>query len=358
MNIKEIIVLKNWFLSNSRDLPWRINSDPYAIWISEVMLQQTQVSVVISYFERWMHRFPTIRSLAAASIDDVLKQWEGLGYYSRARYLHEGAKYVVEHFNGQLPSSPTELKKIKGLGSYTVGAIMNFAFHQRMAAVDGNVLRVLARYYGLQDDISKVQTVKKISQMVESLLPEEEPWVISEALIEIGATVCMKKPKCEECPIIKGCKAFEKGLVSQLPVKSSKVVTTPLYRTVAVILSGNKILIGRGAKGKVMADLYEFPYFELDSLLCDPQILVQKIHSQFKFETTWVRSLSRVTHSFTRYRAHLIPHLLTIKESGKVEGFEWLSLDCLKKQPFSSGHRRIFMEIETHLETQLSDIVT
>ena len=154
------------------------------------MLQQTQVAVVIPYFLHWMQRFPTIHHLAKASLDEVVKAWEGLGYYSRVRHLHEAAKYLVEHFNGQLPSEEEDLKKIKGLGPYTIGAILSFAFHQKKAAVDGNVIRVLTRYFGLEEDISKVATVNKLRQLAQELLPDEEPWIVNEALIELGATLC------------------------------------------------------------------------------------------------------------------------------------------------------------------------
>ena len=168
MSPKELIHLKRWFLDQKRDFPWRENPSPYAVWVSEVMLQQTQAAVVISYFERWMQRFPTIQALADAPLEDVIKEWEGLGYYARARNLHAGARYVVENYEGQLPANAEQLYKIKGLGHYTVGAILSFAFQQRKAAVDGNVLRVLARYYGITDDIGKSATVKKCKDLLKS----------------------------------------------------------------------------------------------------------------------------------------------------------------------------------------------
>ena len=337
--------LKRWFLSYSRDLPWRLERTPYAVWISEVMLQQTQAAVVIPYFLKWMERFPTIERLAAASLDDVLKQWEGLGYYSRARYLHEGARYIMDHFGGKLPQSVDHLKQIKGLGPYTIGAILSFAFHQRKAAVDGNVLRVLARYFALDDDISKAKSVKKIQQMAEGLLPVEEPWIITEALIELGATVCMKKPLCGECPLQNGCRAFKEGLTSQLPVKGGNKPVTILYRGVAVVRHEEYLLTRRGAKGKVMEGLCEFPYFELDQLSCTPDWIMEKVLSSFDLATTWQKSLSSLSHSFTRYRAHLLPHLLHAEQRNKVEGFDWVELELLKQHPFSAGHRGIFAEL-------------
>lgn len=202
--------LVEWFNKQKRPLPWRKNPSPYAVWVSEVMLQQTQVAVVIPYFQRWMERFPTIQALAESSIEDAIKQWEGLGYYARAKNLHAGAKQVVANFDGELPSKVEALSRIKGLGPYTVGAIRAFAFHERSAAVDGNVLRFLTRYFAIEEDIAKIGTQKKITALAESLLPEKEPWVFAEALIEFGATVCKKAPLCFECPLNKSCAGLKK----------------------------------------------------------------------------------------------------------------------------------------------------
>lgn len=334
--------LREWFLTQKRDLPWRDNPTPYAVWVSEVMLQQTQVSVVIPYFLRWMQHFPTIRHFANASLDEVLKEWEGLGYYSRARHLHGGAKYCVEHFNGELPNSAELLGKIKGLGPYTIGAILNFAFHQRMPAVDGNVIRVLTRYYKIQDDVGKSKTIKNIQHLTKDLLPEKEPWIISEALIELGATVCTKSPKCMECPLKNSCKAFNEGIVNQLPIKMSKTTTTCLYRAVGVIAYEDKLLVRRGMEGKIMADLCEFPYLELQEPHNAKEALETWFKKTFRLKISWQHALPKVKHSFTRYQALLQPHFYIIKQPSEVDGYQWHSIESLKKLPFSSGHRRIF----------------
>lgn len=345
MNPIEINKLKKWFIAHRRDLPWRDNPAPYAVWVSEVMLQQTQVAVVIRYFERWMKLFPTIRDLASAPVDKVIKEWEGLGYYSRARNLHEGAKYVLEHHNGQLPASEADLKKIKGLGPYTIGAILSFAFHQRRAAVDGNVLRVLARYYCLSDDISQSRSVKKIHHLAQTLLPENEPWLVSEALIELGATICGRKPKCLDCPLKNSCRAFAQGMTDTLPFKSVKTKTTPLYRTVAVVMHQDRFLVRRGLKGEIMSDLHEFPYFDLKQAQADVKDLQFRLQTDLKLDVELKRSLSQVKHSFTRYRAQLFPHLFFAKDVVNVPGYEWVTFEGLKSLAFSSGHRRIYLEI-------------
>ncbi len=338
--------LKNWFTAQKRDLPWRQIEDPYAIWVSEVMLQQTQVAVVIPYFLNWMQQFPTICHLAQASLDEVIKAWEGLGYYSRARHLHEAAQSLVEHFHGQLPSKEEDLKKIKGLGPYTIGAILSFAFHQKKAAVDGNVMRVLTRYFGLEDDISKPSTVNKLRQLAQALLPDEESWVVNEALIELGATVCQRKARCSECPLKDSCVSFKKGIVDRLPFNSKKIKIEFLYRAVAVIQCGSDFLVQRGRKGELMSDLYEFPYFEIDKEAFSPQVLQAKIIDKYTLPVVQTHILAEVQQGFTRYQVRLYPILFTCQQVKKIEGLDWLSHPALKRLAFSSGHRRIFQQLD------------
>lgn len=341
----DIPSLKAWFTAEKRDLPWRQTEDPYAIWISEIMLQQTQVAVVIPYFLNWMQRFPTIQDLAQASLDEVIKTWEGLGYYSRARYLYEAAKYLVVHFNGQLPHQEEELQKIKGLGPYTIGAILSFAFHQKKAAVDGNVIRVLTRYFGLKEDISKPATLKQLRQLAQALLPDEEPWIINEALIELGATICQRKARCNECPLRGNCMSFKKGMVDSIPFNSKKVKIEYLHRAVAVIQWGSHFLVKRGQKGSIMSDLYEFPYFEEGKEIISSSALQAKIRQHYALEIAQKQILNEVSQGFTRYKARLYPVLFTCQQLKEIEGFVWLPHQVLKQLAFSSGHRRIFQQI-------------
>lgn len=345
MNHQDIKKLKSWFCSKKRNLPWRERLDPYSIWISEVMLQQTQVSVVIPYFLHWMEQFPTIRHLANAPLDDLLKAWEGLGYYSRVRHLHEAAGYVVDNFNGILPAEETELKKIKGLGPYTIGAILSFAFHQKKAAVDGNVVRVLTRFFGIEDDISKPLTLKKLRQSAEDLLPDEEPWIVNEALIELGAIVCKRKPNCQECPLQESCSAFQHQNAFRIPFKSKKNLIECLYRSVAVVSHDSSYLVKRGAKGAVMSDLYEFPYFEGQEGGISSNILKDKVEYLLNLSVQEKGTLAKVDQGFTRYQATLYPVLYSCSEAKKIEGFEWIPSSRLKKLAFSSGHRRIFQQV-------------
>lgn len=322
--------LKVWFRREARDLPWRRAPTPYAVWISEVMLQQTQVSVVEGYFRRWMERFPTVEALAGASLEEVIKVWEGLGYYSRARHLHAAAQVLVKEYGGDLPSTREELSGIRGLGPYTVGAILSFAFRQKAAAVDGNVVRVLSRYFHIAEDVQRSSAQKKIREIAEGILPEEEPWLVAEGLIELGATVCKKDPQCWHCPIQSGCVAFALGVQGELPKKGKKIAITQLTRHVFVVVHGQEVLVRKGETGKVMADLYEFPYAEgeVKSLAFIPTAKKMK-------------SLAEVEHSFTRYRVKLLSTLWRAEEKVEVEGHTWVPFNGIDRYPFSSGHRKI-----------------
>jgi A/G-specific adenine glycosylase len=320
--------LREWFLLEKRDFPWRENPTPYRVWISEVMLQQTRAEVVVGYFERWMIRFPTIAVLAAASQEEVLKQWEGLGYYARARHLHAGARFLVEHYSSALPSNAEELARIKGLGSYTIGAIRSFAFQEKAVAIDANVARVMARLYGWEEEISSTRSKAWLHTTVETLLPPGEPWVIMEAFIELGAQVCGKQPKCSLCPLQTTCLAYARGKERVLPIKRKKSPPIILKRWAYVIVYEDQVLLRRGNKGEVMADLYEFPYGEKGDLAFPLDIVLEG-------------KLPQVKHTFTRYSVTLMPSVWRARQKKVLKGFEWKSWEEVEKLPFSSGHRRI-----------------
>lgn len=327
-------LLKNWFLQLRRSLPWRDQPTPYKVWISEIMLQQTQVSVVIPYFEKWMIHFPTIHDLAAAPIEHVLKLWEGLGYYSRARNIHEGARYLVREYGGVIPEDPEKLSAIKGIGPYTLGAILNFAFHKKAAAVDGNVERVLSRFFALE-----VASRKEIEKRVEEFLPDVEPWIVSEGMIELGALICAKKPKCSICPLSEHCLAHQQSRELEFPKGKKQTPITQLVRFVAVIRHGQQYLLKKGEKGEIMEDLYEFPFVEYQEGKPAKQIF----EAHFGITLREIAPLPEERHSFTRYRVRLIPYLFEAKEFNSL--LSWVDQDEVKKLPFSSGHRRILNQL-------------
>lgn len=331
--------LHQWFLNNRRDFPWRVLPTPYRVWISEVMLQQTRASVVVPYFEKWMALFPNVEKLAEAPIEKVIKAWEGLGYYSRARNLHKGAQHIVKEFGGEIPAERAALESIPGLGPYTVGAILSFGFQKRAAAVDGNVARVLSRYLLIEENICKQKVRKKLFEQAEALLDPIEPWVTSEALIELGATICTPKPRCEACPIQSCCLALHHHKVDALPIKNEEKPVTELWRLVVWIEADDKVLVRKERAGRVMADLYEFPYFELKQNYCSEKEAINQV-KKLGLKVVMKQRLPVVCHTFTRYKAHLYPFRMATQEES-VDGYEWLPIEKLRDVPFSSGHRRI-----------------
>lgn len=320
--------LRDWFEENKRNFPWRPAPSPYAVWVSEVMLQQTQASVVVSYFERWMARFPTVESLASAPIEEVIKLWEGLGYYSRARNLHEGAKFLVEHHNGQL--DPKILAQVKGLGPYTIGAILSFAFHQKAVALDGNVARVISRFFCIEEPIDIPSVQKRLREKVEEILPDTEAWIMMEALIELGATVCTRRPACALCPLQEDCRAFHLGKAELLPNKKERPSITLLEREVLLINHQEAFLVQQHHGKKVMSGLYEFPYVDRG-----------QAHTFYPSPLQHRKNLKNLVHTFTRYKSQLFPSLWIAEERREIGGFEWLPLEKLGALPFSSGHRQI-----------------
>ncbi|KAF3362204.1 putative A/G-specific adenine glycosylase YfhQ [Chlamydiales bacterium STE3] len=341
----DLTELKNWFLKEKRDFPWRKNLNPYGVWVSEVMLQQTQADVVVPYFERWMKRYPNVKALAESSSEEVIKYWEGLGYYSRARNLHSGAKHIVSFFNGQLPDTPSDLMRIKGLGPYTVNALLSFAFHKKAFPLDGNAIRVLTRYFACGEDTAKASTLYKLREMGEALLPKEEHWIISEAFIELGATICRKTPDCGRCPLKQNCQAYLQGTTQMFPIKSKKVSTTFLKRAVAVLFHQQKVLIRKASEGEIMAGLHEFPYFTIESE-SELELFKARIEQTYSVRIQLSAPLKKQNHSFTRYRAELFPVLFHVTHFEPPQSHYWYSKEQLQAAAFSSGHRRILSTIE------------
>lgn len=340
-NFQGLSALRAWFIAEKRPLPWREVNSPYAVWISEVMLQQTQVSVVIPYFLRWMKLFPCVESLARAPLEIVIKQWEGLGYYSRVRNLHKGACVLKEKWGGVIPSSPEELSQIPGLGPYTIGAIRAFAFHQKTAAVDGNVMRVLSRYYALEDPIDTSATQKKMRVLADECLPNHEPWVIAEALIELGALICKKQPQCSICPLRSSCQAYSKGLTEKLPIKKPRISITNLHRVVPILTEGQNYLIRRVPEGQVMGGLHEFPYFEVDDHRMEIAQVECLLREIFATKGTLIDTLPQIRHGFTRFDVRLYPYLFQVPYFSAPLGCFWASSAEIGTLSFSSGHRRI-----------------
>ncbi|MUT67767.1 A/G-specific adenine glycosylase [Paenibacillus sp. NEAU-GSW1] len=257
--------LLNWYRANKRTLPWRANRDPYRVWVSEIMLQQTRVDTVIPYYERFMDRFPTIKALAGAPEEDVLKCWEGLGYYSRARNLQAGARMVMELYGGTVPDDKTAVAGLKGVGPYTSGAIMSIAFNRPEPAVDGNVMRVLSRYFCLEDDIAKPATRVRIEKLAASLIPEGAAGDFNQGLMELGALVCTpKSPSCLPCPVMEHCAGRMAGREQELPIKTKAKPPRPELRVAAIVAgtgaNTGKVLVRQRPEKGLLAQMWELPH--------------------------------------------------------------------------------------------------
>lgn len=321
----------NWFNQQKRDMPWRNIDDPYFVWISEIMLQQTRVDVVIPYYLRWIDRFPTIEKLAAAEEEEVLELFAGLGYYSRAKNLHKGAKTCIESYQGKIPDNLRDLLKIPGIGSYTAGAILSFGFHKKAAAVDGNVLRVFSRLLGSTQPIDLQKTKNEIESLLEEILPDENAYILMEALIELGALVCKKRPDCLSCPVKDHCIAYKSNKVHLLPVKLKKEKIIKISYFVFVYEYAKKFYIEKKEKNSWNSGLYEFPSSleELNHI----EKVDQKILPSIK---------AKITH----HEILLNPRLIKLKSPQQLEEKNFKTLEEIEILPLSSGHKKIYLKLK------------
>ena len=267
MNFSNILI--KWYLQNKRDLPWRKTTNPYHIWLSEIMLQQTRVAQGMPYFFAFTKEFPTVFDLANASEEQVLKLWQGLGYYSRARNLHKTAQNVANDLNGIFPSNYKDLLKLKGVGEYTAAAIASFSYNEVVPVVDGNVFRVLSRYFDIESDIAAPATKKEFTELAFELVPKDNPAIFNQAIMEFGALQCVpKSPDCSICCFNESCAALQKKKVAVLPVKSKKLKVTNRFFNYLILedVVGNTLIQKRTAKG-IWHNLYEFPLLETNEII-------------------------------------------------------------------------------------------
>ena len=265
------VSLISWYKKNYRKLPWRNTNEPYTIWVSEIILQQTRVNQGLPYFKNFIERFPTLESLAKSSEEEVLNQWQGLGYYSRARNMHYTAKYIFNHLNGTFPNKYKELIKLKGIGDYTASAIASFSFNEPKAVIDGNVYRVLSRVFGILNDINSKEGQNGIKNLADNLLPKKEHATYNQAIMEFGALICAPKvPKCETCVIANICYAKEKGEQLSLPLKIKKVKIKTRYFNFLVFQLNDYIVIEKRTDKDIWQHLYQFPMIETSEEIEDP----------------------------------------------------------------------------------------
>lgn len=321
-------LLLAWYDANRADLPWR-GADAYRVWLSEIMLQQTRIETVISYYKRFLTTYPTINALAAAPLDDVLKLWEGLGYYSRARNLHRAAQMLVEQYGGELPRTANELQQLPGIGRYTAGAIASIAFGERAALLDGNVMRVFARWLDLPDDISERSVQQTLWQIAETLVPAERPGDYNQALMELGQTICTpRNPSCAACPVQALCRAAANGTQEARPVKKKRA-PTPHYHVAAGIIrddTGRILIAQRKAEG-LLGGLWEFPGGKQEHGETLPQTLRRELQEELAIDVEVGEFFVQVRHAFTHFKITL--HAYECRYLGALPPYsEPQTLDC------------------------------
>lgn len=341
-------VLLAWFEVNARDLPWRSDHSPYRTWISEVMLQQTQVDTVLPYFRNWMTRFPTIESLAAADEQEVLTMWEGLGYYSRARNLHRAAKSVVAEMNGQIPDTLEALQDLPGIGPYTAAAIASIAFNVDVPSVDGNVRRVLARLFDVKEPARSTEGEKILKSLAQAHLPTGKAGMYNEALMDLGATICMPKgPHCEQCPIAAYCLSFQQGVQEQRPVKLPRKKVPHLTVTAAVIQQDGRVLLAQRPAHGLLGGLWEFPGGTMEEADEDLERCLQReIAEELGVAVHIDAPFGRYQHAYTHFKITLHAFLCQlgpneIPQSLAHDGIAWASLAELSAYPMGKVDRLI-----------------
>ena len=297
--------LRRWHSRHGRDLPWRSCRDPYKVWISEIMLQQTTVAAVKPYFERFLIRFPNVVALADASEEDVLRLWEGLGYYSRARNLRKAAQAIVA--NGvSFPESPEELQLLPGIGRYTAGAIVSFAFDRPAPILEANTLRLYCRLLGFPGDPRSTSGQRLLWSFAEKLVPKKSPGEFNQALTDLGATICTpSEPRCDECPVATCCRALAEQTQAEIPRPARRPEITETSEAYVAIESSGRFLIYRRPEGQRWAGMWDFPRFELASLAKAGPLLERRIAAEFGPRVTISERLARLKHSVTRYRITL-----------------------------------------------------
>lgn len=336
--------LTGWYDRNRRALPWRETRDPYAIWISEIMLQQTRVETVVPYFRRFLERFPNAETLAGAPLGEVLKVWENLGYYTRAQNLHRAAGEIVERFGGKIPNDPDQILRLPGIGRYTAGAILSIAFGRNLPAVDGNVRRVISRLFAMEESVDDAAVQKRIEERVSALVPKRAPGRFNQALMELGAVCCTPKtPTCTVCPLQAACGARSRGLVDRLPVRGKKKAI-PHRGVVAAIIrekSGRVLIVQRPARG-LLGSLWKFPGGFLNPQEPGEAGLARIAREAFSIEIGVGAPLAQVKHAYTHFRITLTAFDCTLKKRAPaVSPCRWAGKGELEELPFSKADRLI-----------------
>ncbi|BBM70246.1 A/G-specific adenine glycosylase [Rhodothermus marinus] len=339
--------LIDWYRRHARDLPWRRTRDPYRIWVAEVMLQQTRVDQAGPYYERFLSAFPTVEALAAASLDDVLRCWEGLGYYARARNLHRAARQLVAEHGGRLPTTYEALRRLPGVGPYTAAAVASIAFGEPRAVLDGNVIRVLTRVLAVADDARASATRRALQEVADALISAEEPGTFNQALMELGATVCTPvQPRCSECPLREVCRAWAMGDPMAFPVQTPRA-PVPHYEVALGLLFNEEgaVLIQRRPEDGLLGGLWEFPGGKREPGESLEAACARELHEELGVRVAVGPCLATVRHAYTHFRVTLYAFPCTLLEgmprSRAGLPLRWVPLNELDHYAFPRANRRL-----------------
>ena len=329
-----------WYHQNKRDFPWRNTHDPYLIWLSEVILQQTRVKQGLPYYQKFVEKYPTVDLLASADEQEVLRLWQGLGYYSRARNMHAAAKYICEHLDGNFPDSYEKLIKLKGVGHYTAAAIASFAYHEDKAVLDGNVFRVLSRFFGIETDIASTQGLKDFSELAYKILPKGKAATYNQAVMEFGAIQCTpSKPECEKCPLNEHCIAYLQGRQSSLPVKIKKLKIKSRYFHYLIFIHKDRLAMKLRHNNDIWGGLYDFYLIENHSLLNNfDEIIKNHLHPDLDKHIILEKESAIYKHILTHQRIFVRFWHIDIKTSKlsdylDFKDLEFYSIKTIKELP-------------------------
>lgn len=346
--------LLDWFAMHGRDLPWRRAYKPYHIWISEIMLQQTQMDRVVGYFERWLERFPDLAALAAADEEQILKAWEGLGYYTRARNLHKAARIMAAEYGGRIPADHAALLRLPGIGRYTAGAIMSLAFNHNYPVVDANVERLFARLDDIDSPVKEAGNRRYIWQRVQKLLPDGQARLFNQALMELGALICTpKNPRCPACPLMLHCRARRGNTVARRPVLKEKQGTVLIEMATGLLIHQGRVFIQKRPAAGVWADLWEFPGGRIEQGESPAEALIREYREETELEIRDLEKARIVKHSYTRYRVTLHCYFCRLTDHAAspnlhaAQEYRWVAPAELHNFAFPTGHRQ-FIDAEFH----------
>ncbi|RDW17444.1 A/G-specific adenine glycosylase [Oceanobacillus chungangensis] len=334
--------LLSWYYQHKRDLPWRQDQDPYKVWVSEIMLQQTKVDTVIPYFYRFIDKYPTVYDLAAADEQEVLKAWEGLGYYSRAKNLQTAVREVVASYGGVVPANPKELGSLKGIGPYTRGAILSIAYNQPEPAVDGNVMRVISRILKIEEDIAKVKTRNIIEKEVREIISKDDPASFNQAIMDLGSSICTPKaPACTFCPIQEHCRAYADGVQDELPIKSKAKKQKKIpYIALLIKNENNEYVIEQRQDSGLLANLWQFPMVPIDEV--GRKDLENWVFSEYGLKVKIKEHKGNLKHVFSHIIWQLeIYEAETINVASEDQRLRFVNIHEIKGYPFPVSHQKM-----------------